>query len=560
MEAMEGSLSSMTRRFTVKKSIICFIAVSTVVVFAVIIFSKNKHPSDFDICSEVSPKLRLLRSAESSRCPDGIFLKGAVAADSETCSVVGRDILKKGGSAVDAAIAALLCTSIVNPQSAGLGGGSIFTVMDSSGHVTIINSRETAPLNVISDLKTKCGEPPNKNGMYWIGVPGEIRGYEKAHKLFGKLPWADLFQWTIKRAREGIKVPRIQGCYIQKISENDSVRKAFTDEKGNLLKTGDIIKFEKLADTLETIADDGAEAFYSGRIAEDLVRDVQEAGGVLTLEDLASYKVKVTDAWNIFIGDYQMYIPPPPSGGVLLGIVLNIMKGCSWIQTSDLWILSMYKMKCSIKKMFETGECCVLVTYTNIYPRVHHVGRDAKKILDSSFAKEIWRKIKSNEGPKSQTKYEGGSGTTHLSVLDESGIAVSVTSSINAFFGSRVYSRNTGIILNNQLKDFCNITQNISPGERPPSSMAPSILKSKSNLLVIGGSGGKMITTGLASALLNLFWPGNSLKEAIDTPVLYVDPSEPNTTKLEYKFSMLSSCTPTEPSSHPISSFSHHLF
>ncbi|XP_015250586.1 PREDICTED: gamma-glutamyltransferase 5-like [Cyprinodon variegatus] len=299
----------------------------------------------------------------------------------------------------------------------------------------------------------------SKFGTYWIGVPGEIRGYEKAHKLFGKLPWADLFQWTIKQAREGIKVPRIQGCYIQKISENDSVRKAFIDEKRNLLKTGDIIKFEKLADTLETIANVGAEAFYSGRIAEDLVRDVQEAGGKLTLEDLASYKVKVTDAWNISIGDYQMYIPPPPSGGVLLCLVLNIMKEFKKeLKNSTNTTLFYQRYREALKfanelRNFTMDPDCGNCNLEN-----------AKKILDSSYAKDIWRNITYKKEPKNQMKYEGGSGTTHLSVLDESGIAVSVTSSINAFFGSRVYSQNTGIILNNQLKDFCNITQKISPG------------------------------------------------------------------------------------------------
>ncbi|KAI4820012.1 hypothetical protein KUCAC02_028006 [Chaenocephalus aceratus] len=132
-------------------------------------------------------------------CPDGTFSIAAVAADSATCSKIARDMLQGGGSAVDGAIAALLCTSIINPQSMGIGGGSIFTVMDSSGKVKIINSRETVPGKFKADLLETCPKTIHMiTGSAWIGVPGEIRGYEQAHKLYGKLPWASLFQPTIQ--------------------------------------------------------------------------------------------------------------------------------------------------------------------------------------------------------------------------------------------------------------------------------------------------------------------------------------------------------------------------
>uniref|UniRef100_A0A3Q2UQN8 Gamma-glutamyltransferase 5a n=1 Tax=Fundulus heteroclitus TaxID=8078 RepID=A0A3Q2UQN8_FUNHE len=264
----------------------------------------------------------------SIKCPNGTFRNAAVAADTKKCSEIGRDILQRGGSAVDGAIAALLCTGIMNPQSAGIGGGSIFTVMDSSGNVTIINSRETAPRLVDPYLLKSCPKFFNMfadgNGI-WIGVPGEIRGYEMAHKRFGKLPWADLFQPTIKLAREGFPIPPVQAKHLH--LSLIVLRKAFSDKNGNLLKARNIIKFEKLADTLEMIANNGSDAFYTGKIAEDLVRDVQEAGGVLRLLDLASYKARETDAWVVPMGEYQMYIPPPPSGGALLSLILNIMKG-----------------------------------------------------------------------------------------------------------------------------------------------------------------------------------------------------------------------------------------
>ncbi|CAI5651123.1 unnamed protein product [Oreochromis niloticus] len=322
--------------------------------------------------------------------PNCSFSKAAVAADSGKCSEIGRDILQKGGSAVDAAIAALLCTSIINPQCMGIGGGVIFTVMDRSGKVKIITSRETVPRNVNSDLLKSCPKTTEWSMEWpqdsrWIGVPGEIRGYEAAHRLYGKLPWADLFQPAIKLAREGFPIPYYQGQHIPRIG-NTSLRELYLDKNGNLLKTGDIVKFEKLADTLETIANEGPDVFYNGTIAKNLISDIQKAGGKLTLEDLASYEAKVTDAWNISLGEYRMYFPPPPSGGAILSFILNIMKG-----------------------------------------------------------------------------------------------------------------------------------------ERPPSNMSPSVLKSQSKTLVIGGSGAETIPPAVASAVMNHLWFGKSLKEAIDTPVVLVD-------------------------------------
>uniref|UniRef100_A0A3Q2NP80 Gamma-glutamyltransferase 5a n=1 Tax=Fundulus heteroclitus TaxID=8078 RepID=A0A3Q2NP80_FUNHE len=399
-------------------------------------------------------------------CPNGTFRNAAVAADTKKCSEIGRDILQRGGSVVDGAIAALLCTGIMNPQSAGIGGGSMFTVMDSSGNVTIINSRETAPSNVNPDLLNSCRRSSNMfadgNGI-WIGVPGEIRGYEMAHKLYGKLPWADLFQPTIKLAREGFPIPPVQGGAIKKIDKTKTpfLWKAFSDKNGNLLNVTGEIKFEKLADTLEMIANKGSDAFYKGKIAEDLVHDVQEAGGVLTLLDLALYKARETDAWVVPMGEYQI-------------LILNIMKGSY------------------IDPLFTSLD-------------TQGTNRRAKKITEDSFANHIRSLISDNRkhDPKyyNLTPYLDSMGTTHVSVLAEDGSAVAVTSTINHIFGSGVYSPSTGIILNSELSDFCGRTDNISPGEQPPSSMAPAVLKSDSEILVTGASGGSIITTALASVL-----------------------------------------------------------
>ncbi|KAL3976162.1 amyloid beta A4 precursor protein-binding family A member 1 [Sarotherodon galilaeus] len=450
-------------------------------------------------------------------------LKAAVAADSLKCSEIGRtstspsalpdrDILQKGGSGVDAAIAALLCTSIINPQSAGIGGGVIFTVMDSSGKVKIINSRETVPTTTSPDLPQTCPKDYSwKEGGLLI-----------CHNAIRPAS-AELFQPTIKLAREGFPIPYVQGLYIPRIA-NTSLRKFFSDKNGNILKTGDIVKFEKLADTLEMIANEGPDAFYNGTIAKNLIRDIQKAGANLTLEDLASCKANVTDAWNISLGDYKMYFPPPPAGGAILSLLLNIMKG--------------YKMnsepKMTNEKILFYHRYIEALKFANGLKK--HI-RDpefnseefkqmTEKFTEDSFANHI-RSLITNKTHERQyhsiTPYLESMGTTHVSVLAEDGSAVSATSTINHMFGSRVFSPSTGVILNNEVYDFCHKIDSISPGERPPSNMAPSVLKSQSKTLVIGGSGGSMITPGVASAIMNHLWFGKSLKEAIDSPIVYVN-------------------------------------
>ncbi|CAL8343319.1 unnamed protein product [Lota lota] len=469
-------------------------------------------------------------------CPKDGYTKGAVAADSETCSKIGRDILRSGGSAVDGAIAALLCTSVINPQSMGLGGGTIFTVMDGSGYVIlcyffffkgkvkIINARETVPKMFNSDLMKDCSKTPQWTPVaQWIGVPGELRGYELAHRLYGKLPWANLFQPTIELARWGFPIPPVQARFIPYLTENIncSLCKLYLDKNGNLLKAGDIMKFEKLADTLEIVANQGADAFYTGKIAEALIRDLQNEGAKLTMEDLASYKARVSDAWNVSLGEYQIHLAPPPSGGVLLGLILNIMKGYAPNPES----LRGEERALTYHRFVEA---CKFANGLKKYLRdpQFNSGAVAEEMIEESFADRL-RGLISRRTHDAQyynmTPYLDTIGTTHVSVLDEDGTAVAVTSSINHIFGSKVYSPSTGVILNNQLTDFCGKAEHIVAGEQPPSSMSPTILKSKTKTLAIGASGGSMITTGTALTIMNHLWFGKSLKEATDSPVVFVD-------------------------------------
>ncbi|XP_064833931.1 glutathione hydrolase 5 proenzyme-like isoform X2 [Oncorhynchus masou masou] len=453
-------------------------------------------------------------------CSEDTYKHAAVSADSKLCSDIGRDILQQGGSAVDGAIAALLCTSLVNPQSMGLGGGSIFTVRDKTGMVKTFSSRETVPQSFKADLLKGCPTSVTLiTGSQWIGVPGELRGYEVVHRMYGKLPWARLFEPTIRLAREGFPMPPFLGSLLNitligNLVKATSLCEVFCHKNKTVLGIGDTLKFPKLAETMETIA---------------------EQGGTLTMEDLKSFSVRVEDAWTVPLGDYQMHIPPPPAGGVMLAFILNLVKGFHFTPRSMEEDQKVLTYHCYIEAAkFANGQ------RKSVHDPVFNTKKDASHMVDSDFADQIRvlisRNRTYNDSYYNITPSPDRFGTTHVSVLAEDGSAVSVTSTINQIFGAGIYSSRTGIILNNELADFCFRAERLSAGEQPPSSMAPAILSSSSgkNTLVIGGSGGSMITTAMALSIMNHLWLGMSLKDAIAAPIVFVDGN--NNVKFEHGF------------------------
>ncbi|KAF1377499.1 hypothetical protein PFLUV_G00201430 [Perca fluviatilis] len=463
-------------------------------------------------------------------CPNGSFMHAAVSADSRCCSEIGKSMLQQGGSAVDGAIAALLCTSVVNPQSMGIGGGSIFTIRNKTGNVKVYNFRETVPQSFKTNLLNDCPTTFRlTTGSQWIGVPGELRGYEAVHKQYGKLPWAKLFEPTIKMASEGIPLPAflenvLNYSIVKNHVENSSICEVFCNKNKTVLRKGDILKFPKLAETMKTIAEQGADAFYTGKIGRDLIQDIEAAGGTLKMEDLQSFRVRVEDAWTVPLGNTQMHIPPPPAGGALLAFILRLMKGFPLTPNSldGGQMIQMYHRYIEAAK-FANGQ------RTSISDPLFNNKKSANHLIDASFINRIRDMIFSN-GTHDNSYYYNAKpsrdhvGTTHVSVLDEDGLAVAATSTINQLFGGGIYSKQTGIILNNELTDFCGRTDTVRAGEQPPSSMTPVILESKSGgLLVIGGSGGSMITSAVALSIMNRLWLGMNLKDAIAEPIVFVN-------------------------------------
>ncbi|XP_070331770.1 glutathione hydrolase 5 proenzyme isoform X2 [Odocoileus virginianus] len=474
-------------------------------------------------------------------CGPQAFAHAAVAADSKTCSDIGRAILQQRGSPVDAAIAALVCTGVVNPQSMGLGGGVIFTIYNATtGKVEVINARETVPSSPIPALLGQCEQAqPLGTGAQWIGVPGELRGYAEAHRRHGRLPWAQLFTPTIALLRGDFRVPTVLASFLHSpflrpALTKSSLRQLFFNGT-EPLRLQDPLPWPMLAATLETVAAEGADALYTGRLGQLLLEDIAKEGSQLTLQDLASFQPEVADALAMPLGDYILYSPPPPAGGAILSFILNVLKGFNFSAESVARLegrVNLYHHLVETLK-FAGGQRWRLWDPRS-HPEVQNASRD---LLGEALAQHIRQQMDARgDHPLDHYSLDGAwthkMGTAHVSVLGEDGSAVAATSTINTPFGAMVYSPRTGILLNNELLDLCwrhsqgsRATPPPVPGERPPSSMVPSILVSaaRGSKLVIGGAGGELIISAVAQAIVNKLWLGFDLQAAIKAPILHVD-------------------------------------
>ncbi|NWY97371.1 GGT5 hydrolase, partial [Loxia curvirostra] len=498
------------------------------------------------------------------RCSPQQHLHGAVAADTESCSLIGRNILKSGGTAVDAAIAGLICSSVMSPQSSGLGGGVIFTIYNAStGAVEVINARETVPRVFPHDLLSGCGAGFPivllcSSGPRWIGVPGELRGYEEAHKRHGRLPWKALFEPTIKLLSEPLVISPVLAKIFHhpNFSEPGKSLCPLLCAGDRFLKLGETFRWPALQRTLRAVAEHGAAAFYEGEIGRALVEDIRKAGSSLSLEDLQAYKAEVSSALNITLNNHtKVFAPGPPMGGAVLMFILKVLEEYKFHKASLATLEEKVETYHHIAEALKFGN---MLRPHMSDPAFSEAQVPVGTLLSDQFAESARQRIDAR-GDHPVSHYSlleslhrdqhRSLGTSHISVLAADGSAVSATSTINFPFGSFVYSNQTGIILNNELADFCIANRSIKPGEhphpqnkaqgqgmnaqannisasalgeKPPSAMVPSILISKSgDMLVIGGAGGSWIISATTMAIINKLWFGYDLEHAISAPVMH---------------------------------------
>ncbi|XP_062521040.1 glutathione hydrolase 1 proenzyme-like [Corticium candelabrum] len=458
---------------------------------------------------------------------------GAVAADSENCSLIGTDMIKRGGSAVDSAIAVLLCIGVIHGQSSGLGGGGFMIVRDAKGNAEAFDFRTTAPAAASPDMFRDNRHLALAGGLA-VAVPGELKVMSEAHKKYGKLPWRDLFQPSIILARDGFTVNRALAHAIN-ISFDKFLSprmKEVYGRNGFPLQEDDTVYRKQLAKTLFTLANNSS-SFYDGDIANSIIEEISDGGGIMTLDDLKNYTVNIQPPLEgRFRGSTVLGVPPPGSGAVLISI-LNIMDGYNDI-TND-----------------ATTYHRLVESFKFAYAQRSHLGdpfdqsvRDEVEQLiinmtSPAVADELRSLITPNE--THDPSYYGHAfdleeipGTTHVSVYGPDGDAVAVTSSVNTYFGAKLMTR-TGIVLNNDMDDFSspNITNYfglppaknnfIIPGKRPQSSQSPTIIISKKPnskkdyvRLIVGAAGGTMITTSTAQVILYALGMGESVTAAVE--------------------------------------------
>ncbi|XWS29478.1 hypothetical protein CRYUN_Cryun24cG0032300 [Craigia yunnanensis] len=475
-----------------------------------------------------------ISASTEQRHEEIVARQGAVATDDGRCSKIGMNVLRIGGHAVDAAVAASLCLGVVSPASSGIGGGAFMLLREANGKTQAFDMRETAPMKASQNMY--AGNATRKAmGALSVAVPGELAGLHKAWKEHGRLPWERLVKPAEILARRGFKISPYLRMQMESsklaILADKGLRDIFTSN-GGLLQVGDICFNKKLAETLRKISIYGVEAFYNGSIGFNLVRDIQKAGGILTLNDLEKYEVKMREPISAnILGLKILSMPPPSTGGVSLMLVLNIL--------AQYAVPSGLSGSLGIHRLIEALKHAFAVRMNLGDPEFIDVSKVVADMLSPKFAHELKKTIYDNMtfGPS----HYGGRwnqihdhGTSHVSIVDSKRNAVSMTNTVNEYFGSKILSPSTGIVLNNEMADFSmpsNSSGNspppalpnfIHPGKRPLSSMTPTIvLKDEKLKGVVGASGGANIIAGTTEVFLNHFVRGMDPLSSVMAPRIY---------------------------------------
>lgn len=482
------------------------------------------------------------------------FDRFAIAAVSPLATQAGADAVKRGGNAVDAAIACALTLGVVDGHNSGIGGGCFIVIRAADGTVTAIDGREMAPGKAHRDMYVingKLDDEASKTGSLASGVPGALAAYDLALKKHGKLKLADLLRPAADLAEKGFAIDEV---YERKLAGTAEKLKKFAESAATLfkpdgspLKKGDMLVQKKLAATYRAVADNGIAWFYRGAFAEKTAAWMKHNGGIMTADDFANYKTIEREPIRTKYRGYDLIsMPPPSSGGVHVAQILNVLEH---FPIRDLSTATRVHVITEAMKLAFADRAYWLGD-----PDFAKVPRG---LVDPVYAADLAKKISLDHATdvpnhNSPPNWEGdifGKHTTHLSAADADGNWVALTQTINTAFGSKVMIPGTGVLLNDQMDDFSvqpgvpnafkligGEANAVAPGKRPLSSMSPTIvLKDGQPILSVGAAGGPTIITQTLLAITNILDLGQSPHDALASPRFHHQ-WRPESLKIETKF------------------------
>lgn len=463
---------------------------------------------------------------------------GMVVSAQHLATRVGVDVLKDGGNAIDAAVAVGYALAVVYPAAGNLGGGGFMTIRLADGRSTFLDFREKAPLaataNMYLDKDGNVIKGASTLGHLAVGVPGSVSGLEYAREKYGTQQRATLIAPSIKLAREGFVLE--QGDIdLLATATADFRRDAPTAEiflnRGEPFQSGQKLVQRDLAGTLQAISERGVDGFYKGAVGAAIVASSQTGKGIITQADLDQYRTRELKPVECSYRGYGIVsAPPPSSGGVVICEVLNILEG---YPLKDLGWGAAQGVHYQIEAMRHA-----YVDRNSYLGDPDFVKNPMERLLSKDYAARVRAAIAPNQAADSRALKPGvapheGSNTTHYSITDKWGNAVSVTYTLNDWFGAKVTAAGTGVLLNNEMDDFTvkvgvpnlyGLVQGeanaIAPGKRPLSSMSPTIVTGKDGqpLMVVGTPGGSRIITAVLHTILNVLDYGMTVQEAVDAP------------------------------------------
>lgn len=459
---------------------------------------------------------------------------GMVVCVSPSAAEVGAAILKDGGNAVDAAVAVAFAEAVTWPEAGNIGGGGFMMIGAPGKEPTCIDYREMAPGAATEDMFAKGDVSPYSHKV--SGVPGTVRGLEKAHKKFGKLPWKQVVMPAVKLAEDGFTVNEalargLNNILASKSTTNAEFRRVYgKDEKW---KAGDTLKLPDLGRTLRAIAEKGPGAFYTGEPGKLLVEEMKQGGGLIVNDDLAAYTAVERKPIHTTYRGFEVYGPPPPSsGGISLALMLNILEQFD-LKRHDRWSPEVNHLVIEAMKRAYADRARHLGDPEFTEMPAHLTTKDyAKKLAAGIDLKKATPSV--NLAPDIELSPEGNS-TTHFSIIDKDGLAVSNTYTLENSYGSRVVVRGAGYILNNEMTDFNPVPGRttkggqigtkpnlVAPHKRMLSSMTPVILYKDGNpVLITGSPGGRTIINTVLCVVVNVVDFGMPVQQAVDAPRMH---------------------------------------